>query len=124
MQRHLQSSLSSLGPESISLIAFLMICTLALIFSALNSWTTTPLRLLAIFGPLAMAATLGISLFQQSAFLFESQVVVFIALGVAGAAMATVTNSTRVIWLLFAVQCFSAWLLLWFSLAFENTNLF
>lgn len=124
MHRQFQTSFSNLGQEAISLIVFLTICVVALAFSAFNSWTMTPLRLLTIISSLGLALTLGMTLIQQNAFLNEPQVLLFIALAVGFAVVATFTGSALIVWLLFAFQCFMAWLLLWFSIAFENTVLF
>lgn len=124
MHRQFQTSFSNLGQEAINLIVFLAICVVALTFSAFNSWTMTPLRLLTIVSSLGLALTLGMTLIQQNAFLHEPQLLLFIALAVGFAVVATFTGSALIVWLLFAFQCFIAWLLLWFSIAFENTVLF
>lgn len=124
MHRKFQTSFSNLGQEAISLIVFLAVCVVALAFSAFNSWTMTPLRLLTIVSSLGLALTLGMTLVQQNAFLNEPQILVFIALAVGFAVVATFTGTAWIVWLLFAFQCFIAWLLLWFSIAFQTTTLF
>lgn len=124
MYRYFQSSLPGLGQEAINLIVFMMICAVALGFSALNNWTVAPLRLLIIMSSLGIALTWGVTLIQQEAFLHEPQVLLFIALAVSAAIVATFTSSILIVWCLFAIQCFVAWLMLWFSLAFQSNSLF
>lgn len=124
MHRQFQTTFSNLSQEAINLIAFLTICVVALGISAFNNWTMTPLRLLTIISSLGLALTLGMTLIQQNAFLNEPQALLFIALAVAFAVVATFTGSALIVWLLFAFQCFVAWLLLWFSISFENVVLF